>query len=67
MTVEKVSGGQTHWPTNHVARPANPHLASYRLGQVGGAPRGPIDTPLLVAQAQKLCQNPLGFDKISRL
>jgi hypothetical protein len=31
----KVSGGQTPWPTDHVARPAGHHLACYRLNQVG--------------------------------
>jgi hypothetical protein len=27
--VEKVSGGQTTWPTGHVASPAGHHLVSY--------------------------------------
>jgi hypothetical protein len=58
MAVEKVSGGQTHGPADHVARTAGCHLPSYRLGQVGGAPpwhyksaksvelpRGTINTP----------------------
>jgi hypothetical protein len=32
--VKKVSGGQTHWPPGH-------YMASYHLGQVGGAPLRP--------------------------
>jgi hypothetical protein len=31
MATEKVGEGRTHWPAGH-------HLASYRLGQVDGAP-----------------------------
>jgi hypothetical protein len=38
MVVEKVGGGQTHWPADHVARLASRHLVSYHLGQVVGAP-----------------------------
>jgi hypothetical protein len=38
MALEKVGGGQTHWPVSHVARPARLHLVSYCLSQVGGAP-----------------------------
>jgi hypothetical protein len=45
MAVEKVSGGQTHWPAGHVARPLGHHLASYRLSQVGGAPPWPYKYP----------------------
>jgi hypothetical protein len=41
MAVKKVSEGQTHWPASH-------HLGSYRHGQVSGAPRGHINTPLPV-------------------
>jgi hypothetical protein len=48
MAVEKVGGGQTHWPAGHVARPAGYHLVSYHLGQVGEAPPCPINTPLPV-------------------
>jgi hypothetical protein len=33
--VEKVGGGRTTWLTDHVARQAGHHLASYRLNQVG--------------------------------
>jgi hypothetical protein len=45
MTVEKVGGGQTHWPPGHVARPVGRHLVSYRIGQVGGAPPWPDKYP----------------------
>jgi hypothetical protein len=45
MAVEKVGGGQTHWLASHVARPAGCHLASYHLGQVGGAPQWPYKYP----------------------
>jgi hypothetical protein len=45
MVVEKVSGGQTHWPAGHVARPAGCHLVSYHLGQVSGAPPWPYKYP----------------------
>jgi hypothetical protein len=38
MAVEKVGGGQTHWP-------ADRHLVSYRLSQVGGAPPCPYKYP----------------------
>jgi hypothetical protein len=38
MAVEKVGGGQTNWPANHVARLAGRPLVSYHLGQVDGAP-----------------------------
>jgi hypothetical protein len=31
MAVDKVGGSQTHWPADHVARPAGCHLVSYRL------------------------------------
>jgi hypothetical protein len=48
MVVEKVGGGQTHWPAGHVDRSASHHLASYHLGQVGGAPPWPYQYPLLV-------------------
>jgi hypothetical protein len=41
MAVEKVSGGRTHWLTGNVAIPADYHLVSYHLGQVGGAPPWP--------------------------
>jgi hypothetical protein len=46
MAVEKVGGGQTHWPASHVARPAGRHLVSYCLGQVNGALHSRINTPL---------------------
>jgi hypothetical protein len=46
MAVEKVGGGQTHWPAGHVARPTGRHLVSYRLSQVGGAPQWPYKYPL---------------------
>jgi hypothetical protein len=46
MAVEKVNGGQTHWPASHVARPVGRHLASNHLGQVGGAPPWPYKYPL---------------------
>jgi hypothetical protein len=45
MAVEKVSGGRTHWLTGHVAIPADYHLVSYHLGQVGGAPPWPYKYP----------------------
>jgi hypothetical protein len=35
------SGGQTPWLTGHVARPANHHLACYRLNQVGNLSMDP--------------------------
>jgi hypothetical protein len=38
MAVEKVGGGQTHWPAGDVARLAYHHLVSYHLDQVSGAP-----------------------------
>jgi hypothetical protein len=38
MAVEKVGGGQAHWLAGH-------HFASYRLGQVGGAPPWPYKYP----------------------
>jgi hypothetical protein len=41
MAVEKVDGGQTHWPAGDVARLAYHHLVSYRLDQVSGAPPWP--------------------------
>jgi hypothetical protein len=46
--VEKVGGGQTRWPADHVARLAGQHLVSYRLGQVGGAPPWPYKYSLPV-------------------
>jgi hypothetical protein len=48
MAVEKVSGGQTHWLADHVARPADHHLASYHLDEVGGAPPWTYKYPLPV-------------------
>jgi hypothetical protein len=45
MAVERVSGGQTHWSTGHVARLAGHHLASYHVGQDGGAPPWPYKYP----------------------
>jgi hypothetical protein len=48
MVVEKVGGGRTHWLAGHVARPADYHLAIYRLSQVGGAPPWPYKYPLPV-------------------
>jgi hypothetical protein len=48
MVVEKVDGGQTHWPVGHVARPAGHHLVSYHLGRVGEAPPWPYKYPLPV-------------------
>jgi hypothetical protein len=41
MAVEKVGGGRTHWPTGHMARSADRHSMSYRLGQISGAPPWP--------------------------
>jgi hypothetical protein len=41
MAIKKVGGGQTHWLADH-------HLASYRLGQIGGAPPLPYKYPLSV-------------------
>jgi hypothetical protein len=38
MVVEKVGGGRTQWLAGHMARPADLHLVSYHLSQVGGAP-----------------------------
>jgi hypothetical protein len=39
---EGQGGEERRWkpfhPAGHVARPADHHLASYRIGQVGGAP-----------------------------
>jgi hypothetical protein len=32
-------------PASHVARPANHHMVSYCLGQVGGAPSQPYKYP----------------------
>jgi hypothetical protein len=46
--VKKVGGGRTHWPAGHVAWPPDHHLASYRLGQVDGAPPRPYKYPLPV-------------------
>jgi hypothetical protein len=48
MALEKAGAGRTHWPIGHVARPTGHHLMSYYLSQVGGAPHGPINTPLPV-------------------
>jgi hypothetical protein len=48
MAVENVGGGQTHWPTDYVARPTGRHLASYNLNQVGGAPPSPYKNTLPV-------------------
>jgi hypothetical protein len=48
MVVEKVSGGQTHWSTGHVARLTGHHFASYCPSQVGGASPWPYKYPLLV-------------------
>jgi hypothetical protein len=39
------SGSRSTWPAAHVARPAGRHLATYRLGQVGGAPPWPYKYP----------------------
>jgi hypothetical protein len=41
----KVSGHQTWWPTNHVARPAGQHLACYQLNQVGNSSLDPYKYP----------------------
>jgi hypothetical protein len=41
MAVEKVGGGQTHWPVGRVARVASCHLVSYCLSQVFRAPPWP--------------------------
>jgi hypothetical protein len=43
--VEKVDGGQTTWPTGHVARSAGHHLVSYRLNQVGNTSLDPYKYP----------------------
>jgi hypothetical protein len=43
--VEKVDGGQTTCPIDHVARPAGRHLASYRLNQVGNSSLYPYKYP----------------------
>jgi hypothetical protein len=48
MVVEKVGGGQTHWPAGHVARSADHHLTSYRLDHVSEAPTWPYKYPLQV-------------------
>jgi hypothetical protein len=45
MAVEKVSGACTQRSASHVARPAGCHMASYCLGQVGGAPPWPYKYP----------------------
>jgi hypothetical protein len=45
MAVEKVGGGQTHWPASHVARPGSRDLVSYRLVHVGGAHPWPYKYP----------------------
>jgi hypothetical protein len=41
----EVGGSQTWWPTGHVARLANQHLACYRLNEVGNSSLDPINTP----------------------
>jgi hypothetical protein len=43
--VEEVSGGRATWPAGHVARPADHHLASYRLNQVGNPSLDPYKCP----------------------
>jgi hypothetical protein len=43
--VEKVGGGRTTWPADHVAKPAGHHLASYRLNQVGNPSLDPYKYP----------------------
>jgi hypothetical protein len=43
--VEKASGGLSTWLAGHVAWLAYHHLASYRLGQVVGAPPRPYKYP----------------------
>jgi hypothetical protein len=45
--VEKVGRGLSTWSTGHVAWPADRHLVSYRLGQVGEAPPQPYKYPPL--------------------
>jgi hypothetical protein len=43
--VEKVGGGRTTWPADHVAKPASHHLASYRLNRVGNPSLDPYQYP----------------------
>jgi hypothetical protein len=43
--VDKVGGGQTIWPADHVARPANHHLVSYWLNQVDNPSLDPYKYP----------------------
>jgi hypothetical protein len=44
--VEKGIGSRSTRSAGHLARPAGYHLASYRLGQVDGAPPRPYKYPL---------------------
>jgi hypothetical protein len=37
----EVSGRWTRWPVSHMARPADQHLACYRLNQVGNSSLDP--------------------------
>jgi hypothetical protein len=41
-----LTSGPRGWPADDVAWPRDHHLASYRLGQVGGAPARPYKYPL---------------------
>jgi hypothetical protein len=43
--VEKGGGSRSTRPAGHVASPADRHLVSYHLGQVGGAPPRPYKNP----------------------
>jgi hypothetical protein len=43
--VEKVGIGQTTWLADYMARPANHHLVSYRLNQVGNPTLDPYKYP----------------------
>jgi hypothetical protein len=43
--VKKISGGRTTWPTDHVARLADPLLVSYQLNQVGNPSLDPYKYP----------------------
>jgi hypothetical protein len=58
----KVGGGQTPWLVGHMARPADHHLACYRLNQVGNPSLDPYNTPTLpveIKATHTTCSSPL--------